>query len=158
MADEKMIAHAKEVYNNFCNTLDKREWSYKTNAEDMTIFFSVSGDDIPMDFLVRVDAETQLLRVTSPLPFTVPENKRIDMAVATCDATSSLLDGSFDFDLTEGKIYFRLTASFRETDVGEGLFEYLVGYSGFAVDEYNDKLLAISKGIMSIEDFLSKKD
>lgn len=157
MADIAKTARARKVFEDICRMLEKREYKFKTDDERMAIIFSVTGEDIPMDFIFHIIPESQIVRVTSLLPFTVPEEKRVDLAIAACHATSSIIDGSFDFDIENGDMYFRLTASFTETDIGEGLLKYLISYSCFAVDLFNDKLLAVAKGIMSVEDFMAKE-
>ena len=50
----------------------------------------------------------------------------------------------------------RMTASFRDSLIGEGLFLYLIFWSCEMVDKYNDQFLALDKGIMSIADFIEK--
>ena len=157
MADENKMALAKIVYADLCTALDHRNWNYTKHEDDLVVTFAVSGEDIPMEFVLIVDAERQLLRVLSKLPFVVPEDKRMDLALATCYATNRFVDGSFDYDITTGTIFFRMTASFRESRIGEGLFAYLIDCSCYTIDKYNDKFLAISKGVLSIDDFLTQQ-
>lgn len=154
MSDTNNSALAKSVYDTLCETLDKRDWKYEKYIEDLVITFTASGNDLPMNFVLKIDEDRQLIRLLSFLPFEVNEDKRMEMAIATCAATYGLPDGSFDYDITEGKISFRLTATFRESKIGEALFDYLVICSGVIVDRYNDKFFALSKGYMSLEDFL----
>lgn len=110
-----------------------------------------------MDFVLAVDAQRQLLRVFSKLPFIVPEDKRMELAIAVCVASNRLADGSFDYDIARGTVVFRLTASFRESKIGDGLFEYLIGCSSVTVDAFNDKFLLLCKGLISLSDFIAKK-
>ena len=154
MADEK---YAKAVFAALCKALENKGLKFKKDEEAMTILFIVDGDDIPMQFILKVDAERQLIRLLSPLPFTMSEDKRMEGAIATCAATFGLTDGSFDYDLTEGRIIFRLTASFRESLIGEELFHYMIVCACIAVDEYNDKFLALDKGLLSITDFIENE-
>ena len=110
-----------------------------------------------MQFVLVIDVERQLIRLMSPLPFKMSESKRMEGAIATCVATFGMADGSFDYDLEDGSIIFRMTASFRESVIGEGLFQYMISCSCATVDKYNDKFLAIDKGVLSITDFIEKK-
>lgn len=154
MADEKKIAFPKTVFTTLCEAMDHRQWKYEKDEENLTAHFIVSGDDIPMQFILVIDAERQLIRLMSPLLFKMSESKRIDGAIATCVASFGLADGSFDYDLSEGRIIFRMTASFRESLIGEELFHYMISCSCATVDEYNEKYLAIDKGLLSITDFI----
>ncbi len=157
MAEANELALAKTVYGDLCAALDKRGWHYQKHDDTLVVTFEVSGEDIPMDFVLAVDADRQLLRVFSKLPFTVPEDKRMELAIATCAATYGLVDGSFDYDIAKGTIVFRMTASFRESRIGDGLFQYLISCSCYTVDDYNDKFLALSKGLIDVDEFLKKE-
>ena len=52
-------------------------------------------------------------------------------------------------------MFFRMTTSFIDSEIGHELFLYLVGCSLGTIDEYNDKFLMISKGLLKIENFIS---
>lgn len=91
------------------------------------------------------------------MPFKMAEDKRMEGAIVTCVANFGMVDGSFDYDVADGTIVFRMTASFRESVIGDGLFQYMISCSCAMVDAYNDKFLAINKGILSVEDFIAKE-
>lgn len=156
MVDEKKMELAKQVYQTLCEAIERREWNFGKDEEKLLVHFGVSGDDIPMQFILIVDAERQLIRLMSPMPFKMSESKRMEGAIATCAASFGMADGSFDYDLSDGTIVFRMTASFRESLIGEGLFQYMISCSCATVDKYNDQFLALDKGIMSITDFIAK--
>ena len=156
MVDEKKMELAKQVYQTLCDAIERRDWNFEKDEEKLLVHFGVNGDDIPMQFILIVDAERQLIRVMSPLPFKMSESKRMEGAIAACAASYGMADGSFDYDLSDGTIVYRMTASFRESLIGEGLFQYMISCSCAMVDKYNDQFLALDKGIMSITDFIAK--
>lgn len=152
MADKKMLA--QKVYKTICAALDAREWTYQKDEAKLLVHFGVSGEDLPMTLILMADADRQLIRVMSPLSFKLDEDKRVEGAIAVCAASYGMADGSFDYDLSDGSIVFRMTASFRESTIGEELIQYLISCTCAMVDKYNDKFLALSKGVMSLEDFI----
>ena len=154
MATEKELKHAKEVYDTLCNTLDGMKLRYGKDEDKLIIHLGMNGDDIPMDFIIHCDADRQLIRLMSFLPFKISEEKRIDGAIATSYANFLMADGSFDYNLGDGSILFRMTSSFRESLVGEDLFMYMIHIACVTVDEYNDQFLMISKGNLTIADFI----
>lgn len=154
MADTMELALAQKVYETLCAALDARNWRYQKEEERLLVHFGVNGEDIPMNFILVVDAERQLVRLMSPLAFKMSEDKRVEGALATCAASYGLVDGSFDYDMSDGEIVFRMTASFRESEIGEGLFQYMISCSCATVDRYNDQFLALNKGMLSINDFI----
>lgn len=156
MADTQKYASAKDAYNTLCKALDNIGWKYKRMDDELKIMFGVNGDDIAMNFLIIVDADRQLVRLLSLLPFKMDENKRVEGAIATCVVNYLLADGSFDYDIEEGNILFRLTSSFRESLLSEELFNYMVSVSCHTVDRYNDQFFAINNGDITITEFIEK--
>lgn len=151
-----MTVRAKDLYDRMCKYLEEKGWKFKKEEDDLVIHFMVSGDDIPMIMILQIDSDRELIRLTSPIPFNFEEDKRINGAIATCYVSNKLADGSFDYDIRDGSVAFRMTASFANSDIGTDLIEYMIACSSFTVDEYNDKFLALNKGIISITDFISK--
>ena len=156
MADEKNLAIAKSLFSKMCDALDRKDCNYEKSEEDLTVFFTVEGDDIPIRFFLIIDADAKLIKLMSPLPFKMSEEKRMDGAIAACAASFGMADGSFDYNISNGQIVFRMTASFRESLIGEELFLYMVGCSYSSVRDYNYQFLAVDKGIISIKDFIEK--
>jgi hypothetical protein len=69
-----------------------------------------------------------------------------------------LKDGSFDYDINDGEIRFRLTSSYRESILSKELFVYMIGVSIGTIDQYNDKFFMLSKGVMSIQQFIEQEN
>ncbi len=156
MSEINKAEKADEVFATLCASIERRNWHFTKEEPLRLVHFGVSGDDIPMQFILAVDEDRQLVRLMSRLPFEMGEDKRIDGAIATCAVTNKLANGCFDYDIAKGTITFRMTASYRESTIGEGLFSYLIDCAAFTVDEYNDKFLALSKNLISLSDFLAR--
>ena len=88
------------------------------------------------------------------MPFLISEEHRNDAAIAVAAANHGLIDGSFDLNLKNGEIRFRLTSCFIESVLSEPLFSYLMFVSAETVDRYNDRFMALNNGDMSLEEFL----
>lgn len=156
MSDEKTLEQAQYVYSRICEALDERNWRYEKDEERLLVHFGVNGDGLPIKFIIMADAQRQVLRVFSPLSFEMSEEKRMEGAVATCAVNYGMADGYFDYDLSNGQIVFRATAGFRQSVIGVGLVQYLIELTCAMVDKYNQKFLALDKGVMSIADFIKK--
>lgn len=155
MSDDRALRLAKANYNALCKKLDEMGWKYEKFEEDFVIKSGVRGEDLPIEFIIVVNPDTQIIRYMSQLPFNVGEDKRIDTAIAVCAANNGLVDGNFDYDVLTGEIIYRMTANFRESLLGGDVFEYMVIVSSKIVDKYNDRFLMLSKGMLSIEQFLA---
>ena len=157
MEDEKMkLERAQSVYRSLLSAMDSRGWGYKRDEENLKIECAAQGEDLPMRVVVRVNSDRQIIRVISHLPFVVSEDKRLDVAIAVSVVNNQLVDGSFDFDIATGHMFFRMTNSFIESEIGSDLFLYLLLCSFQTIDLYNDKFLMLGKGMLGIEDFISR--
>ncbi len=153
---DKQNKLAQQVYQTVCTALDARKWKYQKAEEKLAVHFVVNGDSLPMSFIIVTDAERQMIRVMVPLQQKFREEKRLEGAIATCAANYGMVDGGFDYGLSDGQVIFRATASFRESIVGEGLIDYLIDLSCAMVDKYSADFLALDKGYLSLEDFIKK--
>ena len=155
MADENMLIQAQTVFDTFCQVFDEKNWPYKKDEKELVITSGARGDDLPMDIMVEVEPKRQLVFVVSHIPFDIPEEKRLDFAIAVSFVNNKLSDGCFDYDIVSGHILFRMANSFIDSQLNKDVFEYMLYYTCVAVDSYNDKLMMLSKGHMSLEQFLS---
>lgn len=158
MSEKQKLKAATAAYQDFCKMLDGRKWKYNRHDEDLAITTTAVGDDLSMELVIRFDADRQLVRLHSRIPVEVPEAMRKAMAIAVSRANHNMVDGAFDYDYREGKIYFRLTASFKGSILSQEALEYILQVSCNTIDDYNDKFVAIVATKMSAEqiaDFIS---
>ena len=145
---------AKKAFDTFCKMLDNREWKYKKDEEALRIETGARGDDLPINLRVVVDAERMIVRLYSPFEFNIPAEKLSEAALCICIINDGLIDGCFDLDVTDGSICFRMATSFRESLISEEAFDYFLGFAVYVVDEYNDKLLMVGKGLLTPQQLL----
>ena len=107
-----------------------------------------------MELIIYVDAERRLIMLISHLPFAIQEDKRLDVAIGVTAINNVLVNGCFDYDVATGNMIFRMTNSFIDSVIGEDTIKYMLFCSCQTVDEYNDKLLMLAKGMLSIEQLL----
>ena len=155
---EVNMAKAQEIFDALVNMLDTRDWKYEKFEEDLVIKAGIKGEDLPIELIVVVKPKNQVVQLLSRLPFQIPEEKRVDAAIAICVANNGLVDGSFDYDISEGDITFRLTCSYRESYLSADLFEYMLLVSAGTIDDYNDKFFMIGKNMMSVQQFMEQEN
>lgn len=149
----KHLAAAK-VYYDFCKMMDDEEWTYEGNEEKLSIVCGAVGEDLPIELNIRMDVDRQLVLVLSRLPYKVPEEKRVDVAVAVSVINNVLVDGSVDFNLESGHVFFRITNSYMDSNLSGEVYGYLLYCACQTIDTFNDKLLMLSKGIIDVEQFI----
>lgn len=152
---EQDLKQAKTVYKSLCDMLDERGWHYQKDENELTIRCGAQGEDLPMEILVEVDMQRQLVTLLSPMPFAIPENRRTALAVAISKANYGMIDGCFDYDYQSGRIIFRMTSSYRSSLIGKNLFAYMLMCSCAIIDEYNDKFLLVAKNDMSVDEIVN---
>lgn len=152
------MKEAKKVFDSLVKMLDERDWNYEKHEDELLIRSGIKGEDLPIEFLMVVKPKNQLVQFLSKLPFSFPDDKRVDGAIAICVANYGLIDGSFDYDINDGEIIFRLNSSYRESVLGPDLFEYMIMVSASTIDNYNDKFFMLAKGMMTIQQFLEQEN
>ncbi len=154
MADDAKREQALKTYETLCKTLDSHNWKYERNDEVLTIDCGAQGDDLPIPVKIRVREDRELVQLVSHVPIEVPADKPIDMAAAVSMVNFRLLNGCFEFDIQNGRLFFRMTASFIGTELSREVFSYLLFVSLRIIDDFNDKFEALAKGTLSLDAFL----
>ena len=152
------MERAYQVYFKIVDHLNKINWKFDRHDNDLIITSGIKGDDVPISFLLIVKPKNEVIQFLSLLPFKAPEDKRIDFAIAVNVANYGLVDGSFDYDIGDGEIRYRLTCSYRGNTVEGDLIDYIIAVASATVDNYNDKFLMLSDGTIDIEQFIKKEE
>ena len=156
MDESKNYERALNVYHILLTTLDDMKWKYEKNDNDLAVTYTVAGEDIPMTFHMIVDPGLLAVRCFSFLPVTFPEGRRIDGVIAACNAGYGLYEGKFFCNLQDGRIIFNSVSCFGGCEVNGYWIASIMGLAHWTVDEQNDRFLMLSKGMMSLQDFMIK--
>lgn len=148
---------AKTAYNAIISMMESDNLKYSKDDNELRIDTGFTTDDIDVRITFLVDAERELVRLFSGLPFKFGEDKRVEGAVATCVANHGMVDGAFDYDFSDGEILFKMADSYRGADFTEENARYLLKVALSTVDNYNDRFFALAKGIMTLADFVAKE-
>lgn len=154
MADLMDLENAKAVFQTLCQMLDKDDWHYKKDEEKLYVNCGARGEDLPMELDIHVDAERMMVILLSHMPFDIQEDRRLEVAIGITAINDHLVHGCFDFNVNNGNLLFRMANSFMDSKMGEDAMHYLVYCACQTIDEYNDKLMMLAKGILPIEQFL----
>lgn len=143
---------ARDNFKACCAYLTKTDWKYDPDEEKLVIHTGARGDDLPMDLILDFDVDRNILMVLSRLPFRFSEEKRMEGAVACSILNDALAVGNFDYDLTDGSVCYRSTTCFEGITLTDAIFEFMIHFTCGVVDKYNDKLLMVDKGMLSIDE------
>lgn len=150
------LEKAKEMYELIKRAFAELEWTYDEREEDMMIISGTSSNDLPIRFGLDVLAENEVIRFLSPMPTNVPDDKRVDAAIAVAVANYGMIHGSFDYDMRDGEIRFRMTTSYRDSQISTDVIKYMMIVGARTMDDYNDRFFALSTGNMTLEEFIAK--
>lgn len=155
MDDANKREQAQQIYTKLCAVLDAREWKYQREDAEYRLDFGVKGNDLVMPMRLSVDAERQLVRLMSPLPFKVPTQKRLDITLAVTAVNCNLAAGNFDFDGEDGTLGFRIASCYIESEIGDAALDGMLRAALETIDAYNDRFQGIVEGTLSLEQFFS---
>ena len=155
----KDMNKARAVYDTACAALDKMKWVYDKEEEELAITTGAKGTDLPIDIVIRVIPEAEVLSVQVPFAFEVPDEHSIDVAIAVSAANYGLIRGCFDYDMTTGDLRFRICAPYNgNTTLAEDVVEMLVLIAATTVDSYQTRLLMVAKGVVTPSQFLAEEN
>lgn len=149
---------AKRAYATVIAMMDNDNLKYSRDDENLRIELGFNTDDLDVNVKFMIDEERELVRIFSFLPFKFPEDKRIEGAVATCVANHGMVNGSFDYDFSDGEILFKLVNSYKGDCFSEEAARYMLSVVVSTVDNYNDRFFALAKGMMTLSDFVEKEN
>lgn len=69
-------------------------------------------------------------------------------------ANYGLVNGAFDYDISDGEICFRMSQSYRESILGAEVCNYMLLASMHTIDKYNDRFMMLSKGMIDLQKFV----
>ena len=150
------VARMKNAFKKFCAYLDGRQLKYQTEETEtgnFKITLSGKGKDLTMNFSIFFDIKNELISLLSQLPFDFEQEKVVEGALACAIVSDNLREGSFDFNIQNGRCFFRLTNTVKGMDVSKELCEYIFEIATYTVDKYNDKLFMVSNGAMTPHEF-----
>lgn len=148
----------KQVYEMFKKYLEKHDIRFEAHDDDLVLIMTVHGEDLPQPTMIRVLDDRNVFQILSPIPSRIPEDKRFDAAVAVSIANYGMINGSFDLDMGDGEIRFRLAQAYEGVELSEELIHYVLGVVFFTTDRYNDKFFMLGKGLISLEQFIEQEN
>ena len=146
-------SEGKALYGTLCSTLDGMKWTYNKDEENLVIRTSAVGDDLSMKLMIKIDSERQVMYLKSPMPFDIPTQVRDTMAKAIIMANYSMLNGSFEFDFSDGYLAFKMVIPYMESMISQAVCKYMIVLSCSMTDKFNDKFKALAEGRMSLAEF-----
>ena len=146
-----------QAYRKMIQAFESDNLKFRTNDEKMSVNIGFSTDDLDVDILFIIDSDRKLVRLFSTIPCKFPEDKRVEGAVAVAVANHGMVNGNFDYDMSDGEIVFKAVAPFENTDLDEEIYKYLLGITVSTVDKYNDRFFALCKGMMDLQTFMEKE-
>lgn len=144
---------AQSTYNTLCATLDNMKWRYDKEEDKLVVRTSAVGKDLTMKLYIKVDAERSVMYLKSGMPFKIPSERIDDIAKAIIMANWSMLNGSFEMDLTDGYTAFKMVVPFMESLISEKTCHYMINLSCKMIDTYNDKFKSLAEGNMTLLEF-----
>ena len=150
--------NGKEIFQMFVDYLNSINFNFDTDEDHLVIHFTAQGNDLPQPTIIQIIEERTVIRILSPIPGDIPEDKRVETAIAVASANDHMLNGRFDFNMERGKLVFNLVQFYGDMDITETVIRYMFSVVFGSTDKYNDRFFMLGKGMMSLEDFLNKEN
>lgn len=143
------------AYQSLKNYLNKNDLHYTEDQEDnKAIYISFDTKDFPIQNRIVITESPNTLVLYSYFTFEVEEEKRLEAAMGVAMVNYALSAGCFDFDVTNGKMVFRIQTCYSQDGrIEDDFISYLIINANHIVDYFNDKLFFLVSGKTSLDDF-----
>ena len=141
------------VKQQFAAWLEKKKWTYKEEEDEAAYIyrFELRGEDLPIDVIVVFEKERPQLAVLSRLPVTIPDEKKAEACILLNQINDASDFGKITMNPGSGKLRFRYCAFFGQCLVSDDFFAQVIFNSVNYLDDFNDRLLMYSKGMVPAE-------
>lgn len=147
---------AKAAYKAICDFMDEAKLKYDKDDAENVAYVTITGEDFPVTLIFSVSEEKQRVETYSKLPFEIKKEKAVDLAMAIAAINNRIAYGKFVLYLDQDKCAYENSEYITDLEGFSPAYGHtLVGPAFSIVEKYNDKLYAISKGLMSVKDFLA---
>ncbi|MBQ3508522.1 MAG: hypothetical protein IJA90_00690 [Peptococcaceae bacterium] len=143
-----------EAFGLLCKALGEMGLEYTKKEEDYVVRFSAQGEHLPVKMILQIDVNHRVC-LFSPM-FHMPEDKRVAGVIMTGAASNDLVNGSFDYNIENRLILYRMTQMYEKCHVETAMFQEMIRCACAVVDRYDMDFLAVSRGSMSLEQFVKK--
>ena len=158
MNKKTFLHQAENAFNTLIDLFTELNWEFLTDRENLSVSCVLTGKDFPVPITVTCDKKRGVVSVYSKLSFTIDAHIKDKIAVAVCMINGVLSDGCFDFDYNLGKILFRTGLVYNDSVVSREALLQIISATLNTVDEFNDKLFTLSKGLLdlsALEEYLN---
>lgn len=143
----------QKQYQNFLKYLDDNELKYSASDDgDQIIYLGFESDDFPLKHFFEFRTNKPILIVQSPMPYKADSKIVRDISLAINIVNQTLQCGQFRLDVTTGEIDFRYAYYYGDLNLTPEVFDYIIGLTNYATNEFNDKLFLVIKGALSLEE------
>lgn len=158
MQGNDTIKQAKEIYEMWCNLLDEKDWPYEEDIKHLTLTCTVKGDDLPIPVAIIVATHPTITAIYSHLPFSISENRREAISMATCMANKKIYTGCFSIKHDSNILVYRLSHDYNINPINKEILNDMLMTSCCMVDMFNDKFFIINKKKISINEMFDLMD
>lgn len=144
------------VLKNIIKALDEERIEHSNDEENINISCMTHKFGLHIDFMFKINAENMSVMLISELPCIVKRSRTEDLAAAVCFINNFTANGCFDFDIDNGKIFFRMTNCFCDSLIGKEAYDYMINCLLSMLDEYSEQFKLLAEGSISLDEFVDR--
>ncbi len=151
--DEKAEAiQAEQNFKIVCDALDSIHYRYSKDSKNLTAYFFVTGDDMPIEMTFKINSKQKVIDLACGLEFKFPQIKTDVIAQACCYATNRCTNGSFY--IKDDTVGFKLQTAYSYCLHHIDQVLYMLNAASDLCDHFNDSFKMLSDGDMMLDEFL----
>lgn len=148
---------ATAAYNAVTQYMDEAQLQYERRDDEREAFVTITGADFPVTLLFTVNESAQRVETYSQLPFAIKKEKAVDIAAAVAAVNNRIAYGKFCVYFDKGICTFENSEYITDLEgFGAAYGKAIVAPAYAIIDEYNEKLYALNRGLITVKEFTAK--
>lgn len=122
-----------------CSVLSRNDISFERHGS-LAVSSTINTASGDIRLLLRIHPSKMRINLYAPIGRPACSDRTAELSYALCRINHALPDGAFCYDFQGGMVYFRMAASFYNSEPAEGSLEYMLSFAADTVEEYRPRL------------------
>ena len=150
------MAESKDIFTQVGEFLDAAGLRYNAEPEKNIYRFGMQGESISTHFLLRTDANGPALYILCHTDYRVPEQRRVEGALATCAIRHILPNGDLEYDITDGSFILCQFIPVADRLLNTQFLRSTVSMMHSHMEVIHRRISAVGEGLLTVSELLNK--
>lgn len=141
-----------QIFDMCCDVLKTTGLQYRSNKENLVVVCSYAGVKSAHQLVMKIDTAKELIMFGEQLQIEIKENKKNEVAQATCSANRHIGLGRFVYDLDK-TVSYEIVQSYSGCVISPLFIQRTLVLFLTTLEHYENRYELLNKGKITVENF-----